>query len=282
MTTQAPDLSSLTGDVREAASVILLREGAAGPEQPLEIFLVRRHAKAGFMAGAYVFPGGIRDDRDRDDPRATAARELFEEAGVLLAEPAIPASLANRWRGPVDEGEADLHDLLRAHGSALAIHELHYFAHWITPSAEKRRYSARFYCALMPPAQAAVACAKETHEGLWITADDALERRAELRLPPPQVRSLDDLREATHRGWDDVVALCAERAEHPFPILPRLAPQERGFALLLPWDPDYERDGQGDSLPIPPRHPLATGPTRFSLGDDGWSHFTKPGKATTS
>src|SRR5262249_50871848 len=92
--------------VRPAATVVVLRDSSAG----LEIFMVRRHHSVAFMAGAHVFPGGRVDDADHDaDPswcdgmgeaarqlpdlaagvalayHVAAARELFEEAGVLLA-----------------------------------------------------------------------------------------------------------------------------------------------------------------------------------------------------
>ena len=91
---------------RPAATVIVLRDSSAGPE----VFMVRRHAGTAFR-GAHVFPGGRLDagDRDAADERwcdgvghaerqlpelppaearafhVAAARELFEEAGVLLA-----------------------------------------------------------------------------------------------------------------------------------------------------------------------------------------------------
>src|SRR5262245_17445030 len=95
-----------TSEIRPAATVIVLRDGADGPE----VFMVRRHQAVRFMAGAHVFPGGRVEDSDGSanatwcdglaNARAkipgvtpesavtfqiAAARELFEEAGVLLA-----------------------------------------------------------------------------------------------------------------------------------------------------------------------------------------------------
>src|SRR5262245_58383927 len=86
-----------------------MRDSDAGPE----VFMVRRHQDTAFMGGAYVFPGGRVDAADTDGseswcdgvPHAlsqlptldreaavayhvAAARELFEEAGVLLARDA--------------------------------------------------------------------------------------------------------------------------------------------------------------------------------------------------
>src|SRR5690606_2155426 len=118
---------------REAASVILLRERAG----EAEVFLLRRHRKASFMSSAYVFPGGAAEPDDAD-PRGTAARELFEEAGVLLADRPVPPAAIAAWREQAHAGAA-LAPLMEAAGVAWNLSAIHYFAHWITPSAESRR-----------------------------------------------------------------------------------------------------------------------------------------------
>src|SRR3979409_1700037 len=91
---------------RPAATLILLRPGAGGPE----VLMIQRAQSAAFLGGAYVFPGGALAPQDAD-PRITkrivglsqekadarlklpsgaipyyvaAIRECFEEAGVLL------------------------------------------------------------------------------------------------------------------------------------------------------------------------------------------------------
>jgi 8-oxo-dGTP pyrophosphatase MutT (NUDIX family) len=87
------------GVIREAASVLLLRDAPGG----FEVFLLRRRKGASFMASAYVFPGGATDDGE--DARTAAARELFEEAGVLLAKDADAAA---------DTLEFATQDMLRA------------------------------------------------------------------------------------------------------------------------------------------------------------------------
>ncbi|HLU66634.1 MAG TPA: NUDIX hydrolase, partial [Kofleriaceae bacterium] len=206
-----------------------------------EVYLVRRHRGASFMASAYVFPGGVAEPGDAG-PRETAARELAEECGVRVA--------------PGD---------------------LHYFAHWITPSVERRRYSARFFVAALPPGQTPAFDNRETVDEVWVTPAEALARAGELRLPPPQIRSLLEIAPAAARGLPALLALCAERAAAPHPILPRACPAPGGFTLLLPWDPDYEGLGQGDALAIPPDHPLATGPSRFVLEGTTWVHTEAPG-----
>src|SRR6266581_6221036 len=94
---------------RSSSAVMLLRDRAS--EQGIEVFMVRRVIQSDFMPDVYVFPGGSvsADDQAAElaedvctpvapaaaDPegrtvlgsgvRAAAIRELFEEAGVLLA-----------------------------------------------------------------------------------------------------------------------------------------------------------------------------------------------------
>ena len=95
--------------IRDASTVLALRDAPEG----LEVFVVRRSSRLEFLGGVHAFPGGAVDDGDRDagldgfltgfDAAAASAdlrvesvahargflvaaiRELFEEAGVLLA-----------------------------------------------------------------------------------------------------------------------------------------------------------------------------------------------------
>ncbi len=253
---------------RDAATVILLRDAAL---RGLEVFLLRRRKSVAFMGGAFVFPGGAADAGE-SDPRRTAARELFEEAGVLIAERA-PAEVAP-LRARVLAGEAAT-AVLAEHGLDFAPEQLHYFAHWITPSAEPKRFNARFYVAVLPPGQEPRFDDQETVDQTWVTPAEALARVAELALPPPQIRTFLEL--AAARTIEDVLALARDRAAHPHPIMPRLAPTGAGFALLLPWDPEYATAGQGDQHPMPLDHPLATGPSRFVMEDRAWRHVYAPG-----
>lgn len=255
---------------RDAAAVILVREGAPG----LEVLLVRRPAKAAFMAQAFVFPGGARDGDE--DPRTTAARELFEEAGVLLADRPVDAATAAGLRARAAAGEP-LHELLAGAGLALDPGALAPFAHWITPSAEKRRFSARFYLAALPAGQVASIDGRELVDERWVAPRDALERAAELHLPPPQLRTLWELRDVA--GVEAAQALARSRAPHVAPLLPRFAPiadAPGGFALLLPWDPGYEGLGTGEAAHLAADHPLAGGPGRFVLDDGVWRQLEAP------
>jgi 8-oxo-dGTP pyrophosphatase MutT (NUDIX family) len=249
---------------RDAATVILLRPTERAGGQGYQVFLLRRRKNASFMSGTFVFPGGGADPGEHD-PRFTAARELFEEAGVLLSRfaPAPRPLAAMRARLNAGESFAEvLGDL------SIILSDMHYF-------------SARFYVALLPSGQTPSFDAKETVDEIWVTPDEALARAGELRLPPPQVRTFLEL--APFATVDEVLAECTARAQHPHPIMPRMAQLPGGgFTLLLPWDPEYASAGTGDAAPMPADHPLAVGPSRFILEGGTWKNVVAPSSPTTA
>jgi 8-oxo-dGTP pyrophosphatase MutT (NUDIX family) len=225
--------------IREAASVILLR--AAG--SAFEVFFVRRHRGASFMASASVFPGGGAENGE--GARTTAARELREEAAVTVA----PDRLAP-W------------------------------AHWITPSIEQKRFSAHFFVAELPPGEQPQFDRVETVDMMWVTPRDAIERAGEFGLPPPQIRTCWEL--AEHPTIAAVLAAARERAQEPHAILPRAAAVRDRPCLLLPWDPEYTTKGTGDAAPMLQRPRWARGPSRFVLEDSRWNHVEGPGSTSAA
>jgi 8-oxo-dGTP pyrophosphatase MutT (NUDIX family) len=246
----------------------LLREGAGGPE----VYLLRRHRKASFMASSFVFPGGIADEGETD-PRATAARELFEESGILLTAEETAAADRQARRDKLNIDKAEFAETMA--GLTMELDRMHYFAHWITPSVEKRRYSAQFFIAIVPEGQLASPDNKETVDEIWVTPADALERSGELNLPPPQLRTFLELLEPAKGGIAGILEAARERAEHPHAILPRACASKAGLTLLMPWDAQYQSEGHGAALAMPEEHPLAWGPTRFVLGEGGWLHTSE-------
>jgi len=264
--------------IREAASVILLRRAPGGPNG-FEIFFVRRHRGSSFMASAYVFPGGAAEEGE--DARTAAARELFEEAGVLLARDA--GAQSETLESPSQEhlrkrilGGVPAQAALAAAGLAWSTDMLVPWSHWITPSVEKKRFSARFFVTELPAGQEPHFDATEVVDQAWVTPADAIARAAELMLPPPQVRTCWELAQ-----WNSIEAVLAagrSRAEEPHPIMPRLMPGERP-CLLLPWDAEYMQ-ATGDSAAMAYRPRWATGPSRFVLEDRAWKHVDGPGSTS--
>lgn len=249
------------GTVRLAATVILARP-------PLEVYLARRSRTAAFAPDAFVFPGGTIEAQDAspairartvglepdrvarefrasipaelgsDEPAVgagdgatlfiAALRELFEEAGVLLARTGGGSTIAaesSDWervageRVDVRGGNLSFAGFLEAHAWYADANALTLFSHWITPPSEPRRYNTHFFFAVAPVDQAALADASETHDGIWISPRDALERlrAGTLHLVYPTIKHLERLQ--AYRSVDD--ALQFARNKPVLTIVPR-------------------------------------------------------------
>lgn len=264
----------MSAQLREAASVILLRRAEPG----FEVFLLRRHKRASFMASAFVFPGGASEPDE--DARTTAARELFEEAGVLLAktEPTLDANtleipVVPALRRRILAGD-DAHKTLREARLAWSTDALVPWAHWITPSIEPKRFSARFFVCELPGSQIPSFDDIETVDQAWVRPADAIARAGELQLPPPQIRTFWEL--AQLDTIEEVLLAGRARADEPHPIMPR---RRSGDApcLMLPWDPEYNDEGLGDGTPLTYQPRWAVGPSRFVLENQSWKHVGGPG-----
>ena len=145
---------------RLAATVILLRGG----DSELEVLLAQRTPEARFMGGAWVFPGGGVGDRDGDGDaglRAAAVRELREEAGIELLDPA----------------------------------ELVAFSRWITPAVVKIRYDTWFFLATVPDGAEPAVDGEEIVDARWYAPAAALQaaRDGEILLVFPTIKHLEQL-----------------------------------------------------------------------------------------
>lgn len=143
-----------------AASAIVLRDEPAG----LEVLMIKRAHTMQFAGGASAFPGGKVDASDRPDgpefsgfetldseeasARITAARELFEECGVLLSDgPAVPSEQLPALREQSDRHEMSFGELLRKIGHRLRADSLKPFARWHPPEIAPKRFDTRFFLA---------------------------------------------------------------------------------------------------------------------------------------
>lgn len=213
---------------RPAATILLMRDGETG----LEVLLMRRGRAAGFVPGAYVFPGGRVDRSDAEphvvehldgldraaaarrlelpdgDPPAlayylAALREAFEETGILVArlpDGGAPATAAadpgvDALRDDLMEDRVTFAEALDRMGCRLDGGAVEYMAHWITPEVEPRRYDTRFFAAKVPGDAQAVVDAREMTDAVWLTPTQALRRFREGSLPMvfPTIRTLMDL-----------------------------------------------------------------------------------------
>ena len=210
--------SATTAIPRPSASVVLVRADDA--RTSWETYLLRRHSASPVLAESWVFPGGTIRADDQDlaladrSPRLTpegaraalsrsegepppdpaesfgyfvaAARELFEESGVLLATPPDSQSLC-RYDGTLDEvsrlsslrldlehGRSFL-EVLDELRLSLALDRLVHYAHWVTPPTVPSRFDTRFFVAVLPEGQFASPSPFEMGEGEWISPQAALQ-----------------------------------------------------------------------------------------------------------
>lgn len=149
-------IPSMTTDtpIRDAATIIIVRNRSTAPA----VLMGQRGAKAVFMPGKFVFPGGAIDPNDADvtttalpaacvsrlsdrsdlPPTAIAAaavRELWEETGQILGHPAPWATPPQGWRGFAATGHIP-------NAAALT-----FFFRAVTPTGAPRRFDARFLLA---------------------------------------------------------------------------------------------------------------------------------------
>lgn len=209
----------------EAATVILIRDGAAG----LETLMLRRNSKLDFAGGMWVFPGGRVDPGDRLglDPsdalgaaRRAAVREAREETGLVLAEEALVP-----------------------------------FSHWTPPDTAPKRFLTWFFLAGAPAGEVSIDRG-EIHDQAWMLPADAMQRRdaLEIEVLPPTWVTLARLAEYPDVG----AALSDARRREPDRFVTRFAQTPEGGVALWAGDAGYE---QGDATLPGPRHRLAMFPS---------------------
>ncbi|MBD0859837.1 NUDIX domain-containing protein [Gordonia sp. zg691] len=269
MSSTRSDTEVVSAPVRDAATVVLVRDAAEG----IEVFLQRRVKQMAFAGGMTVFPGGGVDKRDADadlawtGPQAgwwaeqfasddetaqalvcAAVRETFEECGVLLATDrdgafADPTGLADDRRRLVEKS-LSFAEFLTERGLTLRADLLRPLAHWITPVNEKRRYDTRFFLAAMPEGQHADADTTEAEVAQWANAAAAIESWAAGKhfLMPPTWSQLNYV--SGFATIDELLA--AERAIEP--VLPDVTPGAGLAGLGFPGSDEYFRT-LGDQTP---------------------------------
>ena len=193
-----------------AASVILVREREKG----LEVLLLKRNPDLAYLGGAWVFPGGRVEEKDRQDSHdrasletaaRTGIRETWEECGIRLdVSELIPVSL------------------------------------WITPEGLPRRFSTWFFLAVPPPDPVRVD-GSEIHHYRWMTAREALfsHRSGEMFFAPPNFVILSEL--AGHTTIPELVKQLRESGIRGY--RPRLVTLSEGLCSLYEEDEAYDGNG---------------------------------------
>lgn len=180
----------------------------------VQVLMVRRQQSMRFLGGFWVFPGGTVDAaeaagseaRDEDIIRAAAAaacRELVEEAGLSISQQAL----------------------------------LHW-AHWITPTALRRRFDTHFFVAPASEDQEPRVGLAESSELRWVRPDVwASDNDADaFPMTPPTRIVLRELSSALQEHGTVAALLERERNRPIRPVLPKLTDDG---VVVLPWDPEY-------------------------------------------
>jgi 8-oxo-dGTP pyrophosphatase MutT (NUDIX family) len=263
MVKRAREFDGSPAPVRAAATVVLLRP----KDETFEVYVLKR-ATTMVFGGLYAFPGGGVDPSDRpdtinsdwserlgipgDQARAVvgaAARELFEEAGVLLAGPGEEADRtvsdgtltgvvttdgtvgdvsAEDWeadRAAVQARALTMTELLDRRGLRLRDDLLFPWARWITPEFEPKRFDTWFFVALLPQAQTARDVSGEADRTTWVSPAAA----GGLAMLPPTRSMLNQL--GSYEKIAEVIA-AASRRDAATPVMPRVELTEDGGALL--------------------------------------------------
>jgi 8-oxo-dGTP pyrophosphatase MutT (NUDIX family) len=188
---------------RQAATVILLRGGDEG----LEVLLVQRNPESRFMGGAWVFPGGAVDRAEGEGEgalRAAAVRELSEEAGISLPDPAALVP----------------------------------FSRWITPAQVKIRFDTSFFLATAPDGADPAIDGSEIVDARWYAPQAALDEAVagKLFLVFPTIKHLEQL-----SGFATASQLLAHaRGRKVEPVQPQVVFGGETARIVLPGEPGFE------------------------------------------
>lgn len=178
------------GGRKLAATVLLVRDGIIDGTPDLEVYIQERVSTMSHFPRATVFPGGGVDPRDFPDfsqghspdlwagPDAltwaerlnttpeiayalvfAAVRELFEEAGTLLAEHRDGSGLVqdarryHAYRSVLESHEMSLTEMLTRENLAIRTDLITPFARWASPEGDRARFDTTSFVAIEPEGQ---------------------------------------------------------------------------------------------------------------------------------
>lgn len=248
-------MSQAPAQLNLAATILLLRD-----EPSFEVLMVKRHHQIDFASGALVFPGGKSHAGDatpewsdhvigweRFEPemralRIAAVREVFEEAGILLARGRDGAGFDTTGfsldlRKAVDAGETPFIDVVREAGVQLDLEALVVFARWVTPAGVPKRFDTWFFAIKAPADQLAACDGRETVDAEWLSPTEALRlgQIGERKIIFPTRMNLKRLAEAQSAA--DALARASARPHAP--VHTQIVERPEGRFLVLPAEAGY-------------------------------------------
>ncbi len=236
---------------KDAAAIILVRPDT-DPTNP-EVFWARRSTKLAFLGGFYAFPGGQRENSDDEtlvencpDPETAAmiscaARELFEETGVLLARGSQTLTVGQRASllDDLESKRLSWPELLNLYGLRLDANDFTFAGRWVTPPFAPRRFDTWFFLATCPAKQQPnVTDDSELESGEWIRARDAYAKweRSDVIVVPPVLHAMKTLAGGlTDDLFERFLAVPQARREPPRRI--EFFPHYICFPVLTPTKP---------------------------------------------
>ncbi|MEH7308703.1 NUDIX hydrolase [Neobacillus drentensis] len=193
---------------RPASTIVLLDHSS-------RVYLTKRPKTMKFFGGFYVFPGGavekgdyaldfeyikngIRNESFDAAYYVAAARELFEEVGVLLGSTDDGSDLqlnkgtAIEYRRLLLDGEISFLQLLKQEGLHLNLDNITFFGHLVTPKEKPIRFDTRFFITQLPNGQYPNPDVNEVDEANWFSPQDALSayQSGKISLAPPTIIAL--------------------------------------------------------------------------------------------
>ncbi len=193
---------------RPASTVVLMDHFS-------RVYMTKRPETMKFMGGYYVFPGGAVDQTDdtqgshdvitgkSNDTFAighyvAAARELFEEVGVLVCTKddgstvSLDVETEREYRRLLIKGEISFLQLLKKEGLLFPLNNLAYIGHIITPNNSRIRFDTRFFLTHLPVGQTPKPDLNEISDASWMAPADVLTayRSGEISLAPPTIHTL--------------------------------------------------------------------------------------------
>jgi 8-oxo-dGTP pyrophosphatase MutT (NUDIX family) len=197
-----------------------------------ELFMAKRHENARFMSEHHVFPGGSIDEQDStrksraklvginetiinnlkdicDDPSSlwiAAIRELFEEAGILIATKKSENSLGKietkpkklkKYQRKLQKNQITMTDVLTKENLYYSTSSLTYFGRFITPELSPIRFDTQFFLCKFPRNQNINLFTDELTESLWGTPKQFIKnfKKKQIKLIFPQYSTLKRLKQ---------------------------------------------------------------------------------------
>ena len=185
---------------KDAAAVVLLNETGD------EVLWARRNPNLAFLGGWHAFPGGkleasdalvkVKNCEDAELERfiVCAAREMFEEVGVLLASGGEKLTRGQRasLHDDLISGRMTFAEILAHWNLWIDAADFFYTGFWTTPNFSPVRFKTRFFLAVCPLRQTPFAAISELENVQFIAPHAALGRwrKSQVLISPPVLLTL--------------------------------------------------------------------------------------------